>query len=78
MFNREVCVKLNRVFFIAVIGLSSCADQPLYESERNGKKLECQRLPNPQRDDCLNQIPPDYNKYEEERQRLLKERIKAK
>lgn len=65
-------MKINRVIFIGVVGLSSCADQQLYESERNGKKLECQRLPTPQRDECLNQIPPEYDKYEEERQKLLK------
>lgn len=71
-------MKLNRVIFIVVVGLSSCTDQQLYESQRNSNKLECERLITPQRDECLKQIPPDYNKYEEERQKLLKERIRTK
>lgn len=71
-------MKLNRVIFIVVVGLSSCTDQQLYESQRNSNKLECERLIAPQRDECLKQIPPDYNKYEEERQKLLKERIRTK
>lgn len=67
-------MKLNMVIFIVVVGLSSCTNQQVYESQRNSNKLECERLPKPQRDECLNHIPPDYNKYEEERQKLLKER----
>jgi hypothetical protein len=67
-------VKFNRVIFIVVVGLSSCADQPLGESQRNGKKLNCLSLSNPQRDECLQNIPPDYNKYEQERQKLLNDK----
>lgn len=74
MFNWEICMKLNMVIFMVVVGLSSCTNRQLYESQRNGNKLECDRLPTVQRDQCLNQIPPEYNKYEEERQKLLKER----
>jgi len=67
-------MKSNLAIFMFVAFLSSCTDQQVYESQRNSNKLECERLPSPQRDDCMKKIPLDYNKYEEERQKLLKER----
>ena len=67
-------MKCRMGIFIAVIGLSSCADQPLSGAERNGKIFKCETLPNPQRDECLQDTPPSYTKYEEERQKLLKDK----
>ncbi len=67
-------MRFKLVIFMVVVGLSSCADQPLAGSERNGKMMDCQRLPNPQRAECLQDIPPDYNEYEQERQKLLKDK----
>ncbi|MFO1388096.1 MAG: hypothetical protein U1F02_02955 [Cellvibrio sp.] len=59
-------MKLKIVFFL-VIFLSSCVGQPLNESARNTMKLKCQGLPIPQRNECLADIPPEYNKYQEDR-----------
>lgn len=69
-------MKLNLVIFIIVVGLSSCAD---FDSQPNAsdvslKQLRCQGLPNPQRNECLSDIPPEYNKYEQDRQKLLRDR----
>ena len=69
-------MKLNMVILIIVVGLSSCAElnpQPT-ESDVGLRKLKCQGMSNPQRNDCLNDIPPAYNKYQEDRQKLLKDR----
>ena len=69
-------MKLNMVFFAIVIGLSSCAEldpQPT-EADVGLLKLKCQGMPNPQRSECLSDIPPEYNKYQEDREKLLKDR----
>lgn len=72
-------MKINMVILFIVVGLSSCADlmnpKP-YGSEIGLMKLNCQGMPNPQRNECLSDIPPEYNKYEEDRQKLLKDRAK--
>jgi hypothetical protein len=65
-------VKLNVGIFLLIIGLCSCTDQQLYDSQRNSNKLECDRLQTVQRDECLKRLGPEYNKYEAERQKLLK------
>lgn len=67
-------MKLNRIIFIFIVGLSSCTDQQLYESQQNSNKLECDRLQTVQRDECLKHLGPSYNKYEEERQKLLEKK----
>ena len=67
-------MKFNRIFFIIIVGLSCCADQPPSEAERNGRIFKCESLPNPQRNECLQDTPPSYTKYEEERQKLLKDK----
>ncbi len=76
-------MKLSMVIFI-VIGLSSCVNgviyessPRLYESERNISKLKCQGLPAAQHKACLQDIPPEYDKYQEEREKLLEERIRT-
>jgi len=69
-------MKFNMLIFIIVVGLSSCANQEPNEAERNSKMLKCESLPNPQHDECLQDIPPDYNKYDQERQKLLKDKSK--
>ena len=71
-------MKLNMVAFIFVVGLSSCTDQQLYESQRNSNRLECDRLQTVQRDECLKQLGPEYDKYEAERQKLLKDKASPK
>jgi hypothetical protein len=81
--QRKACMKLSIVIFI-IVGLSSCADgviyesnPKVYESERNISKLKCEGMPSPQRNECLQDIPPEYNKYQEEREKLLKERART-
>lgn len=65
-------MKLNRVVLVVVVGLSSCTDQQLYESQQNSNRLECDRLQTVQRAECLKRLGLPYDKYEEERQKLLK------
>jgi len=67
-------MKLNMVVFICVVGLSSCTNQQLYDAQRNSNRLECDRLQTVQRDECLKRLGPEYNKYEEERQKLLQKK----
>ena len=66
-------MKLKMVIFAIVVGLSSCAElsQEPTASDINLRKLKCEGKPNPQRSECLSDIPPEYNKYQEDRQKLL-------
>lgn len=69
-------MKLNMLIIISVVALSSCAElssQP-NAADVNLKKLNCQGMPNPQRNECLSDISPEYDKYQEDRKKLLQER----
>ncbi|RYY76261.1 MAG: hypothetical protein EOO52_01710 [Gammaproteobacteria bacterium] len=71
-------MKFNMLILIVVVSLSSCAefDAEPSGSEIGSMKLNCQGMSNPQRNECLSDIPPEYDKYQEDRQKLLKERAK--
>lgn len=57
-----------------VFGLCSCTNEQAYNSVQNGNQLECDKLQTVQRDECLKRMGPSYDKYEEERQKLLKKK----
>ncbi len=57
---------------LLVAGLCACTNQQVYDSVQNGNKLECDKLQTVQRDECLKRIGPTYDKYEEDRKKLLK------
>jgi hypothetical protein len=70
-------MKFNMVILFIVVGLSSCAELMNPEpsgAEVGSMKLKCQGMSNPQRNECLSDIPPEDNRYEEDRQKLLNDR----
>lgn len=65
-------MKTNFGIFVLAASLCSCTNQQLYDSVQNNNVLECNKLQMAQREDCLKRIAPSYDKYEAERQKLLK------
>lgn len=69
-------MKLHMVILIVVVSLSSCIEfdpQPS-GSEIGLRQLKCQGMSSPQRSECLSDIPPEYDKYQEDRRKLLEDR----
>lgn len=61
------------VFMIA-LGLCSCSNQQMYNSVQTNQQNECDKLQTVQRQECLKQLGMPYDKYEEERQKLLRDK----
>lgn len=57
-----------------VVGLCSCTNKQVYDSMQNSNQLECDKLQTVQRDECLKRMGPSYDKYEAEREKLLKKK----
>ena len=67
-------MKSNLGTLVLVVGLSSCTNQQVYDSVQNSSQLECDKLQMVQREECLKRMAPSYEKYEAERQKLLKKK----
>jgi len=61
-----------KCLFIVLFALSlqSCSNKQVYENIQYNKKLECQRLQQPQYEDCMEQIGPSYEVYKAEKDKL--------
>ena len=51
--------------------LSACTTSGMYEELKHRNINDCNRLPTTQRDECLGRIPPDYETYKREREKVV-------
>jgi hypothetical protein len=65
-------MKQSLGFFVVLLSLSSCTARDVYNSLQASQEMECDKLQTVQRQECLNRLAPNYDKYEEERKKLLK------
>ncbi len=54
--------------------LCACSNQQMYNSVQTNRQNECDKLQTIQRQECLKQLGMPYDKYEEERQKLLRDK----
>ena len=52
--------------------LSACTNQEIYESNQHSQRLECQKLPPSQVQECLDRVNLSYEEYDELREEALK------
>lgn len=57
----------------ASIFIVACSNQNAYESIQHSQKIECQKLPPSQVNECLQNTETSYDEYERARQESLKE-----
>lgn len=70
--------KTFKVIFLSVFGCSillftACSNRAVYESVRLNQQNECQKLPPGEYEKCMEQHEMDYDDYQRERERVLKE-----
>lgn len=56
---------------LVFMALCSCTNKQVYNSLQSGNQLECDKLQTVQRQECINRLGPSYDKYEDERKKLL-------
>ena len=55
---------------LAVLSLSACSNQQLYDTVQHNNEIECSKLPQAQYEECMAEIDQPYDEYERERQVL--------
>ena len=50
----------------------ACSNRQVYEVMKTKQQNQCNLLQTVERDECLKHLPPAYNDYERERQKLEK------
>ena len=53
--------------------LAACTNQQLYNGIQGHQKLECQKLPGSQYDECMKEVSEPYESYERDREELMKD-----
>lgn len=72
------CVRGNKMkyafvlFALSCMGMAACSNRSVYETIQANNRLDCQKVPVAQQEDCLRQADKSYEEYERERQELLK------
>ena len=64
-------MKLSFGILALILSLCSCTNKQVYNSLQSGNQLECDKLQTVQRQECINRLGPTYDKYEDERKKLL-------
>ncbi|MGI9296131.1 MAG: hypothetical protein ACR2PS_19275 [Pseudomonadales bacterium] len=62
------------IVLITLLGVSmaACSNRAVYENIQAHNRLECQKLPLSQQEECLQQADKSYDEYERERKELEK------
>lgn len=53
--------------------IAGCSNQQVYETIRHNQQLDCQKMPDPQYEDCMQQAGVPYTEYKKQREELLRE-----
>lgn len=64
-------MKLSFGILLLILSICSCTNKQVYNSVQSGNQLDCDKLQTVQRQECINRLGPSYDKYEEERKKLL-------
>jgi len=59
-------------FTLILLCLCACDNRYVYDSIQANRANECNKLSGSQREQCLKQLPPDYDTYQRQREELLK------
>ncbi|EAT11657.1 hypothetical protein HF888_03245 [Bermanella marisrubri] len=57
--------------FGAFVFLAACSNRAVYDGIKVGQENECRRLPEPQREECLDNINTSYDEYQRQRQEVI-------
>lgn len=57
---------------IALALCTACSQQSVYEGLKQNNRNECNKMPESQRQLCLEKVDQDYQDYQREREALLK------
>lgn len=63
----------HNIILITLLGVSmaACSNRYVYETIRANNRLDCQKVPVAQQEECQRQASKRYDEYERERQELL-------
>ena len=61
---------------ILMMLLTSCSKQNWYQGAQSAQTANCMKEPLAEYENCTQQSKEDYDKYEETREQLLKEKLK--
>ena len=64
--------QLSTLIFTVFV-IAACSNQNAYESIQHSQRMECQKLPPSQVDECLKNTEISYEEYERARQEALKD-----
>jgi hypothetical protein len=56
------------LLFTAAILLSACSEKAVYDNIQLNNRLQCDKLPLSEYDDCMSRASKPYEEYERERQ----------
>jgi hypothetical protein len=67
-------MKMLLFFVVLAVSLCSCTSKEVYNSVQANQRNECDKLQPVQRQECLTRFELDYEKYEQERKKLLEKK----
>lgn len=56
------------LLFVTMIFLSACSEKAVYDNIQLNNRLQCDKVPLPEYDDCMSRASKPYEEYERERQ----------
>lgn len=67
-------MKYALLVVVITLNLCACTNQQMYNSVQTNRQNECEKLQTVQRQECLKRLGMPYDKYEDERQKLLNDK----
>ena len=58
---------------LAVLALTACTNEQVYNAIQSNQQLECQKLPDSQYEECMQQLAEPYDSYQRSRDQLLED-----
>ncbi len=60
---------------LILVFLQSCSNEVIYDSIKSNQRSKCEKLHNhSQYESCMREVNPEFDEYERERERLLKDK----
>jgi len=67
--NRAIILLLA----LLTISIQACSSRQMYNSMQYNRKLECQKVPSSDYDECIERTNESYDKYKQKRDEVIKE-----
>ena len=58
----------------SILGLQSCSSRNAFEAANSSNELECRKLPPAEYEDCIKSYEKDYDRYQQQREEVIKDR----